>query len=272
MSGQTGDRLGIIAGWGELPFMIAAGARRQGVSYIAAVGFQGHTDPSLRDVVDELTWIGVGQINKLIATFKKAGASRAVMAGRLGHSIIFSNIKFDVRMLALVARLKDRKADTILKAIASEIEKDGIDVIDSTAYLKDDLPASGVLTRTAPSAKAADDVEFGAAVAREIARLDIGQTVVVKDRAVLAVEAFEGTDEAMRRGGALGKGKAVAVKVARPQQDMRFDVPVIGPETVQVLKEAKISCLAIEAGKTIILGKERVLKEADAAKIAIVAI
>lgn len=265
------DRLGIIAGWGELPFLIARGARTAGVSYIAAIGFQGHTDPKLEECVDELSWIGVGQLNKLISIFKKANVAHAVMAGKLRHTIIFSNIKFDLRMLALVARLKNRKADTILRAIAEEIERDGIRLLDSTMFLKEALPLKGLLTRTPPSREIAEDTEFGAAVAKEIARLDIGQTVVVKDKAVLAVEAFEGTDETILRGGKLGKSGAVVVKVSKPNQDMRFDVPVIGIDTVKILKEAKISCLAIEAGKTIILDKEQVLKEADRAKIAIIA-
>jgi len=266
------DRLGIIAGWGELPFLIVRGARAAGVSHIAAVGFEGHTDPKLEDCVDELSWIGVGQLNKLISIFKKAAVAHAVMAGKLRHTIIFSNIKFDLRMVALVARLKNRKADTILRAIAEEIERDGIALVDSTLFLKEEMPAKGLLTKTAPPRNVAEDVEFGKEIAREVARLDIGQTVVVKDKAVLAVEAFEGTDETILRGGKLAKSGAAVVKVARPNQDMRFDVPVIGVDTIKVLKEGRIACLAIEAGRTIILEKDTVLKAADAAKIAIMAI
>jgi hypothetical protein len=266
------DRLGIIAGWGELPFLIARGARKAGVLYIAAVGFEGHTDPKLAECVDELSWIGVGQLNKLISIFQKANAAHAVMAGKLRHTIIFSNIKFDLRMVALVARLKNRKADTILRAIAEEIEKEGIAMIDSTLFLKDAMPVKGLLTKTVPPRNLTEDVDFGKEIAREIARLDIGQTVVVKDKAVLAVEAFEGTDETILRGGKIARSGAVVVKVARPNQDMRFDVPVIGVDTIKVLKEGKIACLAVEAGHTIILDKEKVLKDADAAKIAIVAV
>ncbi|MDP8262810.1 MAG: UDP-2,3-diacylglucosamine diphosphatase LpxI [Candidatus Ancaeobacter aquaticus] len=266
------ETLGLIAGWGQLPFMVIDGARARGVSKICAVGFHGHTDPEIEEKVDQFKWIGVGQLNTMIRFFKDASASRAVMAGKLKHTLIFSNIKFDLRMIGMVAKLKDRRADSILGAIADELEKDGITLLELPPWLGTGMPDKGVLTKTIPTKSQQEDIDFGYTIAKGISGLDIGQTVVVKDKAVLAVEAFEGTDETLVRGGHYGKKHSVAIKVAKPSQDMRFDVPVIGVETIEVLKKAKIDCCAIEAQKTILIDKEKIMQAADSAKIALVAI
>lgn len=266
------NSLGLIAGGGGLAFAIAREARQKGVGRVVAVAFPGQTSAELERYVDEIHWIHVGQLGTLIKTFKRAGVTEAVMAGRLDPSLVIGKLKLDVRMIALAARVPDRRADTVLKAIAAEMERDGIRLLDSTAYLASCIAVKGAMTRRAPGAEEMEDVAFGAGIAREIARLDVGQTVVVKKRAVVAVEAMEGTDETIRRAAALCPRGMVVAKVSRPSQDMRFDVPVIGERTIDLLAEFGAAALGLEAGRTIILDKDTALRKADAAGFAIVGI
>ncbi|MBN1919003.1 MAG: UDP-2,3-diacylglucosamine diphosphatase LpxI [Verrucomicrobia bacterium] len=264
--------LGLIAGNGRLPFLVARAYKEQPGHRVVAVGFKGDTDPSLAEFVDEFAWIGVGQLGRLIRHFKAAGAEEAVMAGQITPARLFSKIAFDVRGLKVYAGLKDRKADTIFAAVARELDKDSIRLVESTRYLDEHLPAEGVLTKRQPAHQQLEDVAFGAGIARELGRLDVGQAVVVKDRAVVAVEAIEGTNETIARGGRLGGAGVVVVKMAKPDQDLRFDVPVIGPKTIEAMVEAKAALIAIEAKRTFLVEEKATLAAADAAGICVMAI
>jgi len=264
--------LGVIAGGGGLAFAIAHEAREKGVERIVAIAFPGQTAAELERYVDEIHWVHVGQLGTLIKTLLRAGVTEAVMAGRLDPTLVISALRLDMRMIALAARVPDRRADTVLKAIAEEMEKDGIRLLDSTAYLSSLIADRGIMTRNKPGDGELEDIAFGAKVAREIARLDIGQTAVVKKRAVIAVEAMEGTDEAIRRGASLCPRGIVVVKVSRPMQDMRFDVPVVGERTIDLLLECDAAALALEAGRTIILDKDAAMRKADGGGIAVVGI
>jgi DUF1009 family protein len=264
--------LGLIAGNGRLPFLVAQAYKEQADRRVVAVGFKGDTDPALAELVDDFAWIGVGQLGRLIGRFKEAGVDEAVMAGQITPTRLFSKIAFDVRGLKVFAGLKDRKADTIFAAVGRELAKDGIRLVDSTRYLDEHLPAEGVLTKRQPTRSELDDVAFGAGIARELGRLDVGQTVVVKDRAVVAVEALEGTNETIARGGRLGGAGVVVVKMAKPDQDLRFDVPVIGPKTIETMVEAKAALIAIEAKRTFLVEEKATLDAADAAGICVMAI
>lgn len=262
--------LGLIAGNGKFPLLVAENAKYDGIDKIVAVAFYGDTCKELESIVDEMTWLKVGELGKLIKVFRQAGVHQALMAGQLTPTVMFRNLRFDWRMIKLMTRLKNRKADTIFGAIANELEKEGIHLLDSTLFLNSHLPASGLLTRRKLSKKEEENVEFGRGIAKEIARLDIGQTVVVKNKAVLAVEGLDGTDATIRRGGELGKRDVVVVKVAKPNQDMRFDVPVIGIKTIETMIQSKAKVLAIEAKRTLLLEKEEIIAAANKAKISIV--
>ncbi len=262
--------LGLIAGSGDFPMLVAQSARQQGVERIVAVGFKSQTDPGVADVVDEFHTIGVGQLGKLISLFKQADVRCAVMAGKLQHRLIFKDLRFDMKMLALVARLKDRRADSILGGIAEEMRKEGIELVDSTRYLQRELASEGAMTDHALSKAEAEDIAFGQKIAAELARLDIGQTVAVKDKAVVAVEGFEGTDAMILRAGDLAGKGVVIVKVCKPAQDMRFDVPVVGKATLATMHAAGAQVLAVTAGKTLILEREEFLKEARHLRISVV--
>lgn len=266
------DTLGLIAGNGKFPLLVAENAKKDGVKKVVAVAFHGDTSQDLEPLVDEIHWIQVGELGKLIKIFRRAGVEQALMAGQLTPTVMFRTLRFDWRMLSLVTRLKNRKADTIFGEIAGELDKEGIHLLDSTLFLNSHLPSEGLLTRRRLSRKEREDVEFGRGIAKEIARLDIGQTVVVKNKAVLAVEGLDGTDSTIRRGGVLGKRDVVVVKVAKPNQDMRFDVPVVGLRTIESMIQSKARVLAVEAGKTLFLEKEETIAAADQAKITIVAI
>jgi DUF1009 family protein len=264
--------LGLIAGNGRLPFLVAQAYKSKADRRVVAVGFKGDTDPALATLVDDFAWIGVGQLGRLIRRFKQAGTEEAVMAGQITPTRLFAKIAFDARGLKVFAGLKDRKADTIFAAVGDELARDGIRLVDSTRYLDEHLPAEGVLTRTQPTPEQLADVAFGAEAAVELGRLDVGQTVVVKNRAVVAVEALEGTNEAIERGGRLGGQGVVVVKMAKPEQDMRFDVPVIGPETIDALAAAGAALIAIEAKRTFLVEETTTLRAADAAGICVMAI
>ncbi len=239
---------------------------------VIAVAHEGETLPELAQWVDGIYWVKVGQLGKLISIFKKQKVSDVLMAGGIKKTRLFEGGMPDLRGMALLAKMIHRKDDSILRAVAQELESEGITVRESTLYLDNIVAAPGIMTKRKPSKEEKLDIEFGWQMAKEIGRLDIGQTVVVKDRAVLSVEAIEGTDEAIRRGGALcGKG-AVVIKICKPHQDLRFDLPAIGAITVQSMEHVNASCLAVEAGKTIMIERETLIRDADKAGIAIVAI
>lgn len=233
-----------------------------------AVAHTGETEPALSEKVDEILWIRVGQIGKLIAFFKKAGVSDAVMAGGIRKTRIFE-MRPDFRALSLLTRMKEKKDDALLRAFAGELEREEIQVRESTLYLTSLLAEEGEMTRPLKKEER-EDIEWGWPLAKQIGALDIGQCIVVRNGVVLAVEAIEGTDATIRRGGALGKEKAVVIKICKPQQDFRFDVPAIGPGTIAVMAEVGATVLAVEAGRTLLLEKEKFLESAKAAGIAVV--
>jgi DUF1009 family protein len=264
------NKIGLIAGNGDFPIAFARAAKQRGLQVIA-VAHEGETSPELAQAVDSLFWIKVGQLGKIIKIFKEQGVADVLMAGGIKKTRLFSGALPDVRGVAVLAKMKYKKDDSILRAVADELESEGIMVRESTLYLDSIIAQKGVLTKRKPSKAEQQDIEFGWQMAKEIGRLDIGQTVVVKDQAIIAVEAIEGTDEAIRRGARMcGKG-AVVVKVCKPQQDLRFDLPAIGIQTIRTMSEVNASCLAIEEGKTIIIDRETVIKDADQAGIAIIA-
>jgi hypothetical protein len=263
-------RFGLIAGNGRFPFLVLEGARRAGFE-VAVAAIKEETDPAIEKVADRLTWVGIGQLGRMIRFFKREGVEKAIMAGQVKHVQIFSGALPDVRMLKMLLSLPRRNTDALIGGVAAELASEGIELIDSTYFLQDQLPREGVLTRRAPSPAERADVEYGLEVAREIARLDLGQTIVVRARACVAVEAMEGTDETVRRAGRLARGRLTVVKVAKPNQDMRFDVPVVGLPTVETMVEAGATCLCLTAGKTLMFDREEMLRLADRHRVAVVA-
>ena len=265
------DTLGIIAGSGVYPGAMAAGARRAGVAQLAVAAFVHETDPALESAVDAWEWIKVGQLGRLSKFFQRHGVKHAVMCGQIAPKNLFS-LSPDLRLLMMLARLKERNAETLFGGIADELAKDGITLLPATRFLEDHLPAAGHLCGPVRKAKELLDVAFGLKIARETSRLDIGQTVVVRRGTVLAVEAFEGTNECIKRGGSMGKGKATVVKVSKPNQDFRFDVPVVGPQTIEAAGAAGILVLAIEAGRTLLLEKDQTARLCDTLGVTLVAV
>ncbi len=265
------ERIGLIAGNGRFPLLFAETARARGVE-VVAVAHRGESLAEIANLVPALTWVRVGELGKIIRVFKKAGIARAVMAGGIKKPRHLTDFRPDFRGAAFIAKTRSLKDDVLLRGIAAELERDGITIVESTLFLGDLVPAEGTLTRAAPRNRDWDDIRFGLAVAKDIGRWDIGQSVVVKEGAVLAVEGFEGTDAAIRRGGELGRGGAIVVKVSKPTQDLRFDVPAVGPTTIEVMREVGATVLALEAGRTIMLDRTALLAAADAAGIAIVAV
>ena len=263
-------KLGLISGSGKLPFAIASEARAKGYTVIA-IGLEPLADKALSSYVDEIKWINVGKFGEVIETLKKSDIKEAVMAGKVPKSLLYkSRISPDLRAVKLLLTLKDKSDDSILLAIAKELKKDGITLLNTTDFSEGLLTPGGVLTKTIPSGDEWKDIAFGWKIAKEIGRLDIGQTVVVKDQAVMAIEAIEGTDEAIKRGGGLANGGAVVIKVSKPQQDLRFDVPVVGIDTLRSMMEVSARVLAVEARNSIILDMEKMVKESDKAGICIV--
>src|SRR5262245_33567082 len=269
----SGEVLGLIAGQGVFPLEVARTARGRGVR-VACVALRDQTRPEIEGAVESITWIYPGQVGAGIAAFRAAGVREVVMAGKVSKHDLIGNpdtLRLDANAAGMMDALADRKDDTILGRLADFLETLGLRLLPQYALTPELLAAEGVLTRTQPTAAQRADIAFGLPIAKAIGDLDIGQTVIVKDRAVLAVEAIEGTDAALRRAGAIAAG-ACAVKVAKPSQDPRFDVPTIGPGTVAVLAEAKIAALAIEAGATVVLERDALVREADRHGIAIVAV
>jgi DUF1009 family protein len=264
------DTLGIIAGNGVYPRLLAEAARRAGVKRIIAAAFTNETDDRLAALVDHVEWMRVGQLGKLISGFRDAGVAHAIMAGQIAPKNLF-DLRPDFKTLLLLARLKRRNAESIFAAIGDELARAGITLLSATSFLEDCLAPSGLIAGRKLSRREEEDVAFGFEIARETSRLDIGQTVIVKNGTVLAVEAFEGTNEAIKRGGALGRKDAIMVKVAKPNHDMRFDVPVIGVATIAIASEAHVRVIAIEAGRTLLLEKDALIESAARANISLVA-
>jgi len=262
------ENIGLIAGKGQFPLLFAQAARSHGVEVIAAA-HRGETDPALGDLVQELHWVYVGQLGKIIRIFKKAGVRRAVMAGGITRGRLFKEFRPDLRALSVVRRAGAGKDDRLLRAVAAELESEGITVAPSTLFLEDLLAPAGQIGRRAPSPEERQDIDFGLQVAREVGRLDIGQCVVVRRQVVVALEAIEGTDDAIRRGGSLAGPGTVVVKISKPHQDLRFDVPAVGPETIAAMQEVRAAVLALESGKTLIFNRQEMLKAANRAKIAV---
>jgi DUF1009 family protein len=267
------DSLGIIAGNRSLPLTVATEARRLGVKRLVAVAFDGETDPALASLVDEVVWIKVGQLSKLIDAFTRRGIKQCVMAGQIAPRSLF-DIRPDLRGLSVLMRLPHKNAHTVFGAIAEELKRDGVELIEATPWLQSVMPAKGFVLGPKPSAAQQADLEFGYRLAKEITRLEIGQTVVVKDGTILAVEAFEGTDKCLARGGELaGKsGGAVAVKVAREKHDFRFDIPCLGPKTLETCAAARISALGFETCRTLLLEQDACAQLARMHKITLLTV
>ena len=261
----------MIAGNGNLPLVIAAEARRQGLS-IVAVAHHSETSPTIEELVDWVTWVHVGELGKIIRTFQKAGVEEVVMVGGIRKARLFSGFRPDLRGVAFLARMKSRGDDQLLRGVARELEGEGIRVLKSTFLLSRMLPSEGVLTQRAPTSKEWEDIHLGIRVLRAVGELGVGQSVIVKGGVVLAVEAIEGTDAAIVRGGELGKGGIVLVKTCKPGQDFRFDLPTVGLETVKLMGKVEGMVVAVQAGKTILLDREELVLEADRAGIAVVAV
>jgi UDP-2,3-diacylglucosamine hydrolase len=264
------DILGIIAGNGVYPRLLADAARKTGVKKIIAAAFTNETDPVLAQHVDLIEWMRVGQLNRLLKFFNEHKVHHAIMAGQIAPKNLF-HLRPDLKALLLLGKLKQRNAESIFAAIADELARTDVDLLPATTFLEDSLATAGLIAGAKLRRQEEEDVDLGWEIAKEIARLDIGQTVIVKNGTVLAVEAFEGTNDAITRGGALAREAAVMVKVAKPNQDMRFDAPVIGVETIRVAAEAKLRVIAIEAGKTLLLERDAISKLADRSKLSIVA-
>jgi DUF1009 family protein len=266
------EKIGLIAGNGRFPIIFAQKAAEQGLT-VVAVAHRGETLPELETVVTksggQIIWLHVGQLGRLIKAFKSAGVGEVVMAGGIKKTRLFSDVRPDLRSLKLLRQVGQNKDDVLLRAVARELEDEGLTVRESTLYLSSILASKGPMTRRVPTSEEWKDIQFGWQVAKEVGRLEIGQCIVVKRQVVLAVEAIEGTDETIKRGGRLCRSGAVVVKVSKPQQDLRFDVPAVGPSTVEAMKEVKASILAVEAGKTLLLDKEMVLEMANREKISI---
>ena len=260
--------LGIIAGNGVYPRLLADAARKAGVKKIIAAAFTDETDPILVQHVDLIEWMRVGQLNRLLKFFNEHKVHHAIMAGQIAPKNLF-DLRPDWKALLLLGKLKQRNAESIFAAIANELTRIDVELLPATTFLEDCLVPAGLIAGAKLSRREEEDVDLGWKIAKEIARLDIGQTVIVKNGTVVVVEAFEGTNEAIRRGGALAREGAVIVKVAKPNQDMRFDVPVIGRETISVAAEAKIRVIALEAGRTLLLEKDEVILAAQRAKITV---
>ena len=262
------DQLAIIAGNGVYPRVLARAARAAGVRKILALAFEGETEAELGQLVDEICWLRVGQLNRMLCILRDAKITSSMMAGQIAPRNLF-DLHPDWRALLLLAKLKQRNAESIFRAIAGELEKIGVALLPATTFLEDFLAGKDLIVGPKLSRREKSDIDLGWGIAQKIAALDIGQTIIVKNGAVLAIEGFDGTNETMRRGGALGRGGAVMIKVAKPNQDMRFDVPVIGRETISVAAEAKIRVIALEASRTLLLEKDDVILAAQNAKISL---
>jgi DUF1009 family protein len=266
---EDGKRIGLIAGDGRFPIIFADNVRRLGFT-VSAIAHVGTTLPELESYVEQIHWLKIGQFGKALEALKQDGVGQAVMLGGIKKTNVFTTLRPDLRALAIFSRLKHWKDDAILRAVAGELEREGIEILDSTFGLQDILAEEGYLTSKKPSKKEVEDIQFGWETLETLGMLDIGQCVVVKNRVIVSVEAVEGTDEAITRGGKLGGKGAVVIKRTKPDQDLRFDLPAIGPQTIQTMVSVQATVLAIEAGRTVIIDREDVLSQANEAGISIV--
>ena len=266
---EDGKRIGLIAGDGRFPIIFANNVRRLGFT-VSAIAHVGTTLPELESYVEHIHWLKIGQFGKALAALKQDGVGQAVMLGGIKKTNVFTTLRPDLRALAIFSRLKHWKDDAILRAVAGELEREGIEILDSTFGLQDILAEEGYLTSKKPSKKEVEDMQFGWETLETLGLLDIGQCVVVKNRVIVSVEAVEGTDEAIIRGGKLGGKGAVVIKRTKPHQDLRFDLPAIGPQTIQTMVSVQATVLAIEARRTVIIDREDVLSQANEAGISIV--
>jgi hypothetical protein len=264
-------KLGLIAGNGKFPLIFATEARREGYT-VVTVAHRGETPQEIESLVDDVTWIKVGQLGKIIRTFKKAGVTQAAMAGGIRKVKLFSNFRPDLRGISFLAGMKSREDDALLRGVADELAKEGITILESTLCLPHMVPKEGVLTAQAPNASQWEDIRLGFRLAKEIGGLGIGQTVVVRQGVVVAVEALEGTDAAIARAGSLVRSGCVVVKVSKPRQDLRFDVPAVGVDTIKNLHAAGGAVLAVEADKTILLEQDELLREASRCGVIVAAV
>jgi len=263
--------IGLIAGGGQFPLLFARAARKQGRAVVAAAHVN-ESDPALESEVDRLCWVKLGQLGKIIKHFKKNGVREAVFAGAITKTRIFKDVLPDFKGLSLWNKIDVHQDDAVLRAVALTLEQENIRILASTIYLEHLLFPHGVLTRRKPTRDESVDIRFGWKIAREVGRLDIGQCVVVRDRTVLAVEAIEGTDAAIRRGGELGHKGAVIVKLKKPGQDFRFDLPATGSSTIETLAEVRGRALAVEAGQSLLFDPEKMIAAADRAGISVVGV
>ena len=264
-------RLGLIAGNGKFPILFAQKAKSQNYQVIA-VGIKGDTSFLLRPFVDRLSMFKVGELQKVFQFFKEEGIRQAVMAGQVNPDNLFdARVKLDKEFQQLFQALQDRKADSIFAALADKLKSYGVELLDSTFLIREYLAPKGTLTRRAPTVGELEDIEFGRTIAKAMGGIDVGQTVVVKNKAIVAIEAMEGTDQTILRGGHIAQKGAVVVKMSKPKQDLRFDVPVVGPRTIRSMAKSRCGLLAIEAGKTIIIDREKTVRLANKAGISIVA-
>lgn len=265
------EKIGLIAGNRKFPLLFAASARNKGC-YIVAIAIKGDTEPKLKNLVDKIYWLSLADFPKMFDIFKAEGVKNVVMAGQVSPARLFSKeINNSEEIKQLFAGIKDKQADTLFGAVAKRLEAAGLNLLDSTTFIEEHLPQKGTLTKRVPDFATWEDVYFGLSLAKAVADLDIGQTVAVKTKAIVAVEALEGTDNLIRRAGKIGCG-IVVVKVSKRKQDMRFDIPVVGLNTIKNLIKARASCLAFEAGKTLFIDKEQSVKLADKRGISIVAV
>jgi len=271
MNGPTPERLILIAGKGTYPRQLAESARHQGVRHLALIAFKGETERSLTRLADETHWIRLGQLAHMLEVLKDLQIPAAVMAGRITPTSLF-RVRPDAAMAALLRRLKQRNADTIFGAVADELGRLGIALLPAYRFMETHMPAPGLLADRPPTAREQADIELGLRVAKLTSGLEVGQSVVIKEGTILAVEAFEGTDATILRAGRLGGPGAVVVKVAKRGHDMRFDIPVIGRQTFKTLRKAGVSALAVEAGRTILLERDLLIREANRQNVCLIAV
>ncbi len=277
-------RYGLIAGNGQFPFMVVEGARKAGVS-LSVAAIREETDPAIEQRVERLAWVGIGQLGKMIRFFKGEGVEKAIMAGQVKHVQIFSRAVPDARMLKMLLKLPRRNTASLIGGIADELGSEGIELIDSTTFLQDQLPGVGTLTRRKPTSAEQADIDYGLEIARHIADLDLGQTLVVRGKACVAIEAMEGTDATIQRAGELmgsskssrrrfnlSSGPVTVLKLSKPDQDMRFDVPVVGVPTIETMAQAGATCLCLSARKTLMFDRDEMIALADKYRMAIVAV
>ena len=263
---------GLIAGNGRFPFLVLEGARSQGIDMVV-IALKEEASPELAQLAKRTHWVSLGELSKVIELMHQEGVTQAVMAGQVKHNKIFSSIRPDWKLAKLLFNLPRKNTDALIGAVARVLEDEGIQLVDSTMFLKPLVPDAGVLTQRAPNPQETEDIAYGLGVARHIAEMDIGQTVVISDKACVAVEAMEGTDETIARAARIAPGKPlVVVKVSKPKQDMRFDVPVAGLPTIEQMKRAGATALAVDAGRTLLFDREKLIQAADEAGISIQAV